>query len=375
MTSPLTTTPMPTNTNGHHSPRDSNTQLAHLLSEAYKQIDLLSQRVQDETRRAEHWEKIASQGTPDILSLQKSLHEAFCERDEERARRVAMTDQWQQLRDYLTILDANSREARGLLDRLFQMDGGVVRDQRMEYPPIPLIDEVHRDRRHYRDAGRRKRKRSLSPSVDEMILEAADAPEPHHNTEPFPQPPSLSPSVSSMSPIAGTVRPSTGSFQTHIFAPVVTGAPIKRTKYTNTGHLSASNSNANANSLTRSDTLITSTTDVSAVPAKIYPATNELGQRICRACGQPGRYKEEKCIEKWGPGPMGPGTVCDRCRKKIKRVERKNTLGSAPVPQLAGNNLPQCSKRIPGQSALLIHLRRQFTERRLRRRRSRRMEL
>lgn len=63
-------------------------------------------------------------------------------------------------------------------------------------------------------------------------------------------------------------------------------------------------------------------------PREPYPARNELGQRICRNCGQAGRYKEEKCIEKWGPGPLGPGTVCDRCRKKTKRIERSNTVAS-----------------------------------------------
>ena len=44
-----------------------------------------------------------------------------------------------------------------------------------------------------------------------------------------------------------------------------------------------------------------------------YPAPNAQGQRICRQCGLPGRYKDGKCVEKWGPGPEGPGTVCDRC--------------------------------------------------------------
>ncbi|KAL0574287.1 hypothetical protein V5O48_007663 [Marasmius crinis-equi] len=60
-----------------------------------------------------------------------------------------------------------------------------------------------------------------------------------------------------------------------------------------------------------------------------YPPTNAQGQRICRQCGQPGRYKEGKCVEKWGPGPHGPGTVCDRCRKKMKRVERRGTIEQA----------------------------------------------
>lgn len=69
-----------------------------------------------------------------------------------------------------------------------------------------------------------------------------------------------------------------------------------------------------------------------------YPPTNDLNQRICRTCGQPGRYKDGKCVEKWGPGALGPGTVCDRCRKKIKRVERRATAKPI-VPQLARNNL------------------------------------
>ncbi|KAL0062070.1 hypothetical protein AAF712_011070 [Marasmius tenuissimus] len=60
-----------------------------------------------------------------------------------------------------------------------------------------------------------------------------------------------------------------------------------------------------------------------------FPPTNAQGQRICRQCGQAGRYKEGKCVEKWGPGPHGPGTVCDRCRKKMKRVERRGTIEQA----------------------------------------------
>ena len=43
-----------------------------------------------------------------------------------------------------------------------------------------------------------------------------------------------------------------------------------------------------------------------------FASTNAQGQRICRQCGMVGRYKDGKCVEKWGPGPMGPGTVCDR---------------------------------------------------------------
>jgi hypothetical protein len=62
------------------------------------------------------------------------------------------------------------------------------------------------------------------------------------------------------------------------------------------------------------------------LPPGGFPAVNDKGQRICRQCGLPGRYKDGKCVEKWGPGPEGPGTVCDRCRKKMKRVERRGTM-------------------------------------------------
>lgn len=79
----------------------------------------------------------------------------------------------------------------------------------------------------------------------------------------------------------------------------------------------------------------------------VKPTLNAQGQRTCRQCGQPGRYKEGKCVEKWGPGPAGPGTVCDRCRKKMKRVERRGTQDAAtlgqhiPLVPLASNQQPQ----------------------------------
>ncbi|KAH6869739.1 hypothetical protein BKA70DRAFT_367210 [Coprinopsis sp. MPI-PUGE-AT-0042] len=85
-------------------------------------------------------------------------------------------------------------------------------------------------------------------------------------------------------------------YNTHVFAPPVTGAPIKKSKYSS-GNLAAQGS-LDPQSQTS--------------PQAIFPASNEQGQRICRQCGQVGRYKDGKCVEKWGPGPMGPGTVCDR---------------------------------------------------------------
>ncbi|KAH8116661.1 hypothetical protein DFH11DRAFT_1471403, partial [Phellopilus nigrolimitatus] len=63
-----------------------------------------------------------------------------------------------------------------------------------------------------------------------------------------------------------------------------------------------------------------------ALPGGGFPARNAQGQHICRQCGVPGRYEDEKCVEKWGPGLEGPGIVGDRCRKKMKCVERRGTL-------------------------------------------------
>jgi len=51
--------------------------------------------------------------------------------------------------------------------------------------------------------------------------------------------------------------------------------------------------------------------------------------RKCKSCNEPGRYKDGRCVEKWGPGPHGPGTVCDRCRKKMKRVEKRSGMEAA----------------------------------------------
>ncbi|KAI0666042.1 hypothetical protein C8Q78DRAFT_469665 [Trametes maxima] len=111
------------------------------------------------------------------------------------------------------------------------------------------------------------------------------------------------------------------TYQTHIFAPPVTGAPVKKSKLSAAG--SALSANGSVLTLGPTGSVISGP---SSLGGGGFPPTNAQGQRICRQCGLPGRYKEGKCVEKWGPGPEGPGTVCDRCRKKMKRVERRGTL-------------------------------------------------
>ncbi|KAG2351866.1 hypothetical protein BDR07DRAFT_981540 [Suillus spraguei] len=110
-----------------------------------------------------------------------------------------------------------------------------------------------------------------------------------------------------------------GTYRTIIFAPPVTGAPQKKGKPG-----SSANITHNGSPLTPPNALVTPIAPVR--PPAIPPPpprspTNAIGQRIYHQCGSPGRYKDNKCVERWGPG-----TVCDRCRKKkMKRVERRGT--------------------------------------------------
>ncbi|KAF8148898.1 hypothetical protein B0H34DRAFT_202142 [Crassisporium funariophilum] len=104
--------------------------------------------------------------------------------------------------------------------------------------------------------------------------------------------------------------------QTHIFAPVVTGAPIKKPKFPNTigvGSASLGGSGPSLETPPGPGSITTAGAPAPAPTAVPFASTNAQGQRICRQCGMVGRYKDGKCVEKWGPGPMGPGTVCDRC--------------------------------------------------------------
>ncbi|KAI9453823.1 hypothetical protein F5148DRAFT_1231925 [Russula earlei] len=198
------------------------------------------------------------------------------------------------------------------------------------------------------------RSRSSSMSLDELLLEATDnkraSPSSPQPTHAYSVPPSYYRPVSTIRPssspdhrsphtirrdtapqpnivspaITSTTQPPPQSqphgqyqtLQTHIFAPPVTGPPGKKPKANEGTPVSTATS-------ARS---VTGAASHPSLPPGGFPAVNDKGQRICRQCGLPGRYKDGKCVEKWGPGPEGPGTVCDRCRKKMKRVERRGTL-------------------------------------------------
>ncbi|KAL4067209.1 hypothetical protein V8B97DRAFT_1874054 [Scleroderma yunnanense] len=232
----------------------------------------------------------------------------------------------------------------------------------------------------------RSSQRSLS--IDEMLLEAStDDPRPRNEPQSprvvlaHHQHPSSSshhhphPGTASSRPLAAasTVGPldqpgELRTYQTHVFAPPVTGAPTKKGKlglangvptlptpsatstsstappqtptshslpsHTHPHHAQHHPSHVHPQPLAQASPPAPSTQQppqptVQRTANGSYPPTNQHGQRICRQCGLAGRYKDGKCVEKWGPGPEGPGTVCDRCRKKMKRVERRGTVGGA----------------------------------------------
>ncbi|EIN04241.1 hypothetical protein PUNSTDRAFT_55576 [Punctularia strigosozonata HHB-11173 SS5] len=167
------------------------------------------------------------------------------------------------------------------------------------------------------------------------------------------------------------------TYQTHIFAPPVTGAPVKKPKggappmplpgpgTAPQGHavqqqpLVPAGSTGSVMTLGPNGSVISGPSTVGGPGG--FPPTNNSGQRICRQCGVAGRYKDGKCVEKWGPGPEGPGTVCDRCRKKMKRVERRGTMEAQQIARGDAAALAH-HHSIPRQPPTAVGLQRTGTE-------------
>ncbi|EDR01503.1 uncharacterized protein LACBIDRAFT_295563 [Laccaria bicolor S238N-H82] len=146
-------------------------------------------------------------------------------------------------------------------------------------------------------------------------------------------------------------------YQTHVFAPVVTGAPMKKPKYSVSGSSIGGGGSVGALAgVPGGPAGGPIDPPIVAPPPQVFPATNAQGQRICRQCGLPGRYKDNKCVEKWGPGPMGPGTVCDRCRKKMKRVERRGTLETQQQMAVMHQHQQQQQQQQPSRGGSISQL-------------------
>jgi hypothetical protein len=52
---------------------------------------------------------------------------------------------------------------------------------------------------------------------------------------------------------------------------------------------------------------------------------NEVPKKKCQKCGRTGRYENGQCIEKWGPGPQGPETLCEECSRRPDSPFKEDT--------------------------------------------------
>ena len=119
--------------------------------------------------------------------------------------------------------------------------------------------------------------------------------------------------------------PGQGTIVQHIFMQLMTGPPLKKSM------LTVLSSNSSAMTMISTSSLIPSLHHgVCSHPCRsewqchFQPICNWRQWRLphnqlvwlahlpdCRQCGLPGRYKDGQCIEKWGPGPESPGTICN----------------------------------------------------------------
>lgn len=231
-------------------------------------------------------------------------------------------------------------------------DKGYVTAQHALYAPNhPQQGHPHPPPRHhyadqpYSRPGPRSRSRSasnassVSMDIDDLLIAASSNGQQHQQTQPAPPPdqsgrrqyqypfPNQNPSPPTRYP--ENAYPGGGSYngppssqqqpqqqqqqpqqQTHVFVPVMNGNTVNKK-----GRLGPESTLG-----TFLISIIVCTLSNRFIvdpipppqPASTYPAHNAAGERLCRQCGMVGRYKDGKCVEKWGPGPMGPGTVCDR---------------------------------------------------------------
>ncbi|THH08747.1 hypothetical protein EW146_g8895 [Bondarzewia mesenterica] len=166
-----------------------------------------------------------------------------------------------------------------------------------------------------RTPSHRSRSRSSSQSLEEILLQVStddrDRPISPFNPAAPPSPdypsyhicgthqvsPSLVASNSTRSPSQGNGAV-LQSYQTHIFALPVTEPQGKRTKLAREGFLSLPSASMPATPITviKANVIVDPPTRFAPipVPTRLYPLTNDKGQRICRQCGLPGRYKDGK---------------------------------------------------------------------------------
>ncbi|KAJ7624533.1 hypothetical protein FB45DRAFT_84194 [Roridomyces roridus] len=276
-----------------------------------------------------------------IASLDERVANAEAARDDASARLAVLSSSWSQLNSYLAVVEARAADARAGYERIVKEGGGrlVLGSSSTPYPPYMDGSRYERDSRKHGgmyafQAGSSNPNGSVRPreSPDSYPYKKPRGEEygGEYSTAPYPNPPahqSTLPYPYPSHPHSHAHRQrSSSSASDDIDAILLAGSANGSTHH----QPAAAQGRSPEERLVqgKKDVVAQGSPALPAAPAPIgaFPATNAANQRICRQCGLAGRYKEGKCVEKWGPGPLGPGTVCDRCRKKMKRVERRGTL-------------------------------------------------
>ncbi|KAG1726281.1 uncharacterized protein EDB91DRAFT_1263992 [Suillus paluster] len=316
------TSPLP---NKNHSNRDA--RLANLLRNSYCQNDRLTEELSDTKKR-----------------LEKS----------EASRRVTL-EYYEELNKCLAAIESPTAHARAVLHRILRdgLTGGHIPninwrldDCRLysanpriaaALPPLPPFISVGRPRSGSFDTlpislhhplpndfaiGNmttsplffRSSIRATSKDMEDLLLDAAGNERSHLNADdqPSQSPPAVLAAHQSRGILVGPLD-QPGQLRTDqpcIFAPPVTGAPKERA------------TQGPAQISVPHNAIIPTFAPVPCTTS--FHANNALGQRICRQCDPPRRYKDKKCVERWGPRPEEPGTV-GRMRPLQKKNEANGT--------------------------------------------------
>ncbi|KIM42561.1 hypothetical protein M413DRAFT_119968 [Hebeloma cylindrosporum] len=146
---------------------NSNAQLANMLSEAYRDVDVLRRDLALERKRAEHSDRIlailkvadtpspssSTNGAsidiaevpknPDMRKVveeyEKRITEAESARDEAETRRREALDAWRQLDEYLSTLELSARDARAAFCRTRLNDETHGGPFSLSIPPTPYF--------------------------------------------------------------------------------------------------------------------------------------------------------------------------------------------------------------------------------------------
>ncbi|KAF7316931.1 hypothetical protein HMN09_00427300 [Mycena chlorophos] len=271
-----------------------------------------------------------------LTSLEERTTAAERERDQLSMRLATLTSNWNQLEGYLNAVDTSVREARRGYSRVVGDEGDHTVNHAL--PPMPFQrNDSKRTRTDsmfsvdgYTTGAKRPRQDTdydlsrRSTYISSSSHRHIPAPHHHHHHHTLDRQPTL------------PVHPLVPREQQYIHrSPARQPSHLTQRSRSRSRSLSAGGSDdldamlldsaTGRPAKERGATLDGRGSFQVAPPGQPYPARNAQNQRLCRQCGLPGRYKDGRCVEKWGPGPMGPGTVCDRCRKRAKRVERRGT--------------------------------------------------